>query len=822
MYKVSQIAEITGGKISGKKEDLVVDRFITDTRKTGSSLTAIFIALTGPNFNGHQFIPNAYDQGIRVFLVSEKVQVPLPDAVYIEVQNTLRAFQKLAAHHLKKLKLPVIAVTGSNGKTIVKEWLYQIIHTYLNVIRSPKSYNSQVGVPLSVMQAGKQHEYGIFEAGVSQKGEMKNLAAVLKPRFGIFTNIGDAHASGFENIQEKIEEKLRLFEKSEVLIYSKDQSLLDKSIQAWSKKHDTVLLTWSMKAQADLAVYQIEESQKGKKISAIFHGKIVTLELPFKDTSSIENAMHCWLMALHLGISNEKIKRMASQLSPIDMRLYQTEGIGDTQLIHDYYNSDLTSLEMAIDFLSRQQVKPRKTVIISDLEQNDLPPAKLYRKVARLLLDKKIDRVIGIGKNIYQMKFVFKVPEQSFFEDMASFRKAFSSLNWHRESILIKGARSFRFEQIGRLLQNKQHESRFEINLSLMEHNFDYFRSRLRAKTKIMAMVKAYSYGSGTHEVARLLQYKHVDYLAVAYADEGIHLRKSGINTPIMVLNATPENFQVMEEYRLEPVIYSFGMLEALIKAIRSAAVNELKIHLEFDTGMHRLGFGLKDHKTLTNLIEGETGISVISVFTHLASSESNAGAEFTSEQTRRFEEICKKLKKSLGYSFIRHASNTGGILNHPEAEFDMVRLGIGLYGINPSGASENHDLKAVARLLSYISQIRSVPAGEGIGYGSLSPADYDREIAVVAIGYADGVDRRLSCGKGYFTINGHKAPIVGNVCMDMTMIDVTEISCREGDEVVIIGENPSLQKIAQITRTIPYEVLTGISERVKRVFIQE
>lgn len=821
MYTVSQISKITAGKIWGEDLKFDISGFITDTRKSGISNSSMYIALIGPNFNGHHFLSEAYQLGVRAFMVSDKISSPFPDAVYIQVTDTLKAFQKLAAHHLKSLKIPVIAITGSNGKTIVKEWLYQILNPYYNLIRSPKSYNSQIGVPISVLRTEKYHELGIFEAGISQKGEMKKLASVLHPKYGIFTNIGDAHSTGFTDIQQKIDEKLKLFESADFLVYCKDHSLLDKAIQTWSKSHKTKPVSWSLKTHADLAVYQVEESRKGKKLSAIYQNKVITLEVPFKDPTSIENVMHCWLMALELGLANDKIKPSALQLSPIDMRLFQTDGIGDTQLIHDYYNSDLTSLEIAIDFLSRQQIKPKKTVIISDLEQNDLTPAKLYRKVAKLLMDKKIDRVIGIGKQLYKLQFVFKNSEKIFFEDIGSFINAFHSLSWNHESILIKGARSFRFEQIGRMLQRRQHETRFEINLSHLESNYNYFKSRLKEGTKIMAMVKAYSYGSGTHEVAKMLQYKHVDYLAVAYADEGVHLRRAGIQSPIMVLNATAEQFSLMEEFQLEPVIYSFGILEDLIHALKSATITAINIHLEFDTGMHRLGFDKNELKPLAALLTSASGLKVISVFTHLASSESGEGVEFTNVQTATFDTICRQLKKALGYKFIRHAANTGGILNHPEAEFDMVRLGIGLYGVHPSGG-QIKELQSVGHLISFISQIRTVPAGDGIGYGSLSPANTDRKIATVAIGYADGVDRRLSCGKGYFSIHGLKAPITGNVCMDMTMIDVTDIPCSEGDEVVVIGEDPSLESIAKIAGTIPYEILTGISERVKRVFIQE
>lgn len=822
MFTISEITKIIKAKIVGKtNENNQILHFCIDSRRIQQTDHTAFIALKGPQNDGHVYIKDASELGINIFIVSDLPTIINPKLVYLHVKDTTLAFQKIAAQHLKKLKLPVIAVTGSNGKTIVKEWLYQVLKRDFKIIRNPKSYNSQIGVPLSVLKADRHHNLGIFEAGISEKGEMERLEKILSPTFGIFTNIGDAHSQGFKDITVKIDEKLQLFKSAEYLVYNEDHGVLHKQIKDWAKDKSTKICNWSFKSEnADLKIFQIEESRKGKRIRAIYKDKVVEVDVPFKEPTSIENAIHCWLMALILNVSTANIKAGMLALEPIDMRLKQTEGINTTQLIHDYYNSDLTSIEIAIDFLSRQQTFQKRTVILSDIEQNQLPTAKLYRRVSAMMKERKIDRFIGIGADIKKMHFVFKQNEMLFFETTEDFLAHFNSLHWQNESILIKGARSFQFEKIARLLQLQKHQTYLEINLNHIESNFNYVRSLLKKETKIMAMVKAYAYGSGTNEVSKLLQYNKADYLAVAYADEGVNLRKAGIHLPIMVLNTQAEDIDLLNDYSLEPVVYSMWQLNQILETTQFDDWIRNNIHLEFDTGMHRLGFEFKDLEKLKRIFSSLDSPKIKSVFSHLAASESSEYETFTRNQIKTFSTICKDLENSIGYKFIKHIANTGGILNYPNSQFDMVRLGIGLYGIDPG--KSNPALKPVSRLISYISQIKTVSANEGVGYGLHSPSIKERKIAIIAIGYADGVNRKLSQGNGYFTIKNQKAVIVGNICMDMTMVDVTSIDCEEGDEVEVMGYSPRIEEISTQIETIPYEVLTNISERVKRMFVHE
>ncbi len=822
MYSVRLLAKIVKATIHGSlHEEVQISEFCIDSRRIFLPKETLFIALVGSHADGHIYIPEAYKRGVRVFLASDLSYAPADDAVLIVVKDPLKALQKIATYHLQKLHMPVVSITGSNGKTIIKEWLYQLLRSHLNVVRNPKSFNSQIGVPLSVMLATNKHNLGIFEAGISRKGEMKSLEQILKPTYGIFSNIGDAHAAGFKDNREKIREKLTLFEHSRFLVYCRDHALIHKEILAWSTGKNVRLISWSLKEEADLTVTLIEDGRKGKRVNALYKGAALQIYLPFRDRASIENALHACTLGLAMGVPDSVIIKQAEYLQPVEMRLFQTEGLKFTQIIHDYYNNDLVSLETGLDFLERQQIYPKKTLILSDLEDIDIPPAKLYRSVNRLLISKKVDRLIGIGPDLYSMAFVFKCQDKVFYKDMPEFLSHFSRISFERESILIKGARSYRFEQIGRRLQKQVHETRFEINLSSLEANLRYFRSRISKKTRIMAMVKAYSYGSGSHEVARLLAYKNVDYLAVAYADEGIHLRKHGIQTPIMVLNANEQDFSMLEENSLEPVVYSLSYLQSLCSAIASGQIGQMAIHLEFDTGMHRLGFNPTEVEKVIQMCHSESGIMVKSVFSHLVASESPDLKEVTQMQLKIFQGLCDRIQKGIGKPILRHIANTGGCLYHPESELDMVRIGIGLYGIEPN-ASEHKGLEVVGKLISYISQIREVKAWDGIGYGWHDKSDHTRKIAVIAIGYADGIDRKWGRKKGYVSIHGQRAPIVGNVCMDMTMVDVSEIDCNEGDEVTLIGEDPTIEMVSNWSETIPYEVLTGISTRVRRVFIQE
>jgi alanine racemase len=827
MYSLNQIAAIVHAHICEISpvtvmEKEIIEHLLLDSRRIFNPKHALFFALSGPNHDGHLFIEQAYQSGVRNFVVSKTDHFKGLGTRFLMVNDVLDALQKLVTLHRNQLNLNVIGITGSNGKTIVKEWLHQLLHNNYRIVRNPKSFNSQVGVALSVWQANEHHNLGIFEAGISKPGEMEKLQHMIQPEWGIFTNIGDAHSAGFESLQQKVREKLILFSESKHLILSSDHHTVFNEAKAFVAHRPYLQLhTWSWHRDANLQVLNVAETRKGKRINALFDSEEIEVEIPFKDPSSLENAMHCWLLLLLMGLPEAKIRSGLLNLHPIEMRLQQTEGIHQIQLINDYYNSDLASLVIALDFLARQQMNAKKTVILSDLEQTDLPPAKLYRRVAKMMNDRGIERLIGIGPNISSMNFVFKCKDKIFFKDTDSFVEQIPGLPFGNETILIKGARSYSFEKIGRKLQKQSHETTLEINLSAMEQNLDYFRSCLKPTTKIMAMVKAYSYGSGSHEVAKMLQYKKVDYLAVAYLDEGISLRQAGISIPIMVMNTDALQFDVLYDYKLEPAVYSLEQLKALADYHQNSGVESISLHLEFDTGMHRLGFEEKEIDGIMEVLKENTGLTVSSVFSHLAGSDEKVHEAFTQRQISLYNQIVKKLSKALLYPFLKHILNSAGILHYSNAQMDMVRLGIGLYGIDPT-VTYNKNLRTVSTLRSYISQIREVHANEGVGYGLHSKSRNKRNIATVAIGYADGLNRHLSQGKGYFLVNGKKAPIAGNVCMDMTMIDVTGIDCKSGDGVIIFGEKPSLTNISKILKTIPYEILTSVSQRVRRVYVQE
>lgn len=821
MFNAEQLARLTKAQIIGNgNRNAIIESISTDSRNITRVSDCLFVAIKGQHFNGHKYIDDVCKMGLKYFLVSEKPVLLPDDTVFLLVKDTLRALQKIAANHLSHYNLTKIGITGSNGKTIVKEWLFQLLQQNFSIVKSPKSYNSQLGVALSVLQTDVHHNLGIFEAGISEKGEMSYLQKIIKPDIGIFTNIGDAHAAGFSGIKEKIKEKLTLFKTVNTLIFCADHSMLSREIAAYFKDKKVKLLSWSLKDnKADISVFDIEKGRNGCKIKATFQGEIYEFVIPFSDPASVENAMHCFATGLALHLDAGTLKKRISQLLPIDMRLRQTAGINSTQIVHDYYNADLTSIEIAIDFMTRQQVYSKSTVILSDVEQNDLPPAKLYRKIAGMLKHRNCNRLIGIGENFTKMGFVFHTPEKHFFKTTNDFLDQLHTLEWNNETILLKGARKFGFERIARKLQEQKHQTYLEINLNNLEQNFNVMQKKLPTNTKMMVMVKAHAYGSGNIEVAKLMQHKHADYLAVAYPDEGVNLRKAGIVLPVMVLNSRAQDIDVLTDYHLEPVVYSIELLQELLKESGLKTLNKLKIHLEFDTGMHRLGFDASQVQQVVSLLKPSgSSVQVASVFSHLAASEDSGEKKFTLNQIKQFGQLATILGKELGYTPIRHIANSGAILHYPQAAFDMVRLGIGLYGVDPAGL--NKELIPVGRLVSYISQIREVMPGDGVGYGRHSVSDKKRKIAVVAIGYADGVDRRLSQGKGYFIVNGKKAAITGNVCMDMTMVDVTGIECFEGDEAEVFGNN--LHEIAALCNTIPYEILTGIPERVKRIFIHD
>lgn len=826
-FHISEISRIVKGQLIGKTDpDFPVTDILVDSRLLFLAESTLFFAIPTRRNDGHRYISELYEKGVRCFVISNPefdVQT-FPDATFVLVTNSLDALQALAAAHRKKFEIPVIGITGSNGKTIIKEWLYQLLSPGMRVVRSPKSYNSQIGVPLSVWQLEAGYQMAIFEAGISEPEEMSRLQKIIQPTIGIFTNIGEAHNENFINKQQKTGEKLTLFTKVDTLIYCADHRDLQEVIIRSGILGSIKAFTWSRKEPADLRIVKTQIVEKGKtKIDAVFNDLEISVTIPFIDEASAENAIHCWATLLLLGIDQQTITDRMIHLTPIAMRLELIEGINNCTVINDSYNSDLLSLGIALDFLNQHANQKDKTVILSDLLQSGRNELYLYKKIAEMLKQKRVNRLIGIGAAINRQADQFDM-QKEFYPATDDFLRNFSFTRFLNEGILLKGARIFQFEKISQALQQKAHETVFEINLNALIHNLNYYRSKIGPSTKIMAMVKAGSYGIGSFEIANALQFHKVDYLAVAYADEGVELRKAGINLPIMVMNPDEESMDSIISQNLEPEIYSFRVFEILEKAIRRNIIprnNPVKIHIKLDTGMHRLGFCAYETDELIRRLHSNSRIYVGSVFTHLASTDVPAQADFTRQQIEMFEGVSGRIISALDYPVLRHVLNTAGITTFPEARYEMVRLGIGLYGISPL-ESEQPDLQNVASMKSIISQIKPIARGETVGYNRAGVAHNDMLVATVPVGYADGLSRRLSNGRGNLMVGGKLVPIIGNVCMDMCMIEVTGLDVKEGDEVVIFDNHRSIKQLATEMETIPYEVLTGISKRVKRVYFQE
>ena len=828
LHAIQNLAEAARAElIAGLPDHPGIVHLVTDSRKLVVAAPSLFFAIKGDRRDGHDFLAELYEAGVRNFVIARREAIlPGVAANYLLVKDTLQALQNITAWHRSRFAYPVVAITGSNGKTIVKEWLFQLLREHYHIVRSPKSYNSQIGVPLSVWQISEENDLGVFEAGISQPGEMAALEKIIRPTIGIFTNIGAAHDENFAGTVEKIREKMELFRHVDHLIYCKDYPAIhDAIIHADFLSPSVSLFTWSRKTKADLQVGRINKKEHETELQAIYRNEFIQVRIPFTDDASIENAIHCWACLLHLGIDPDEISTRMELLSPVAMRLEMKDGINNCSVINDSYNSDIGSLTIALDFMHQQKQHRRRTVILSDILQSGKEEDQLYRQVAAMLNQKGISRMIGIGPALLRQEGLFQT-EKQFYKDTDEFLRDLNYSSFSNETILIKGARAFGFERISRALQQKAHETVLEINLNAVIQNLNLFKSRLRPETKLMVMVKAFSYGSGSFEIANVLQFHRADYLAVAYADEGVDLRKAGITLPIMVMNPEEQSFDAMISYQLEPEIYSFRVLNHFTESLRrrglDASSGRFPVHLELDTGMKRLGFEEDEVNELIVRLKNNKYIRLASVFTHLVASDETEHDVFTREQIARFDKMSKTITSHFNYPVLRHALNSSGILRFPEAQMDMVRLGIGLHGI-ASTPNEQRQLQMVATLKTTISQIRQVKAGETVGYSRRGRLEKDTLLATVGIGYADGLSRRLGNGNGYMLVDGYKAPIVGSVCMDMTMIDITGIpSAREGTEVIVFGQSPSILDIAQATGTIPYEVLTGISGRVKRIYFHE
>ncbi|HCW07528.1 MAG TPA: bifunctional UDP-N-acetylmuramoyl-tripeptide:D-alanyl-D-alanine ligase/alanine racemase [Cytophagales bacterium] len=806
----SDLPHITGGKILQLKSDLAIENLVIDSRKAVIDDGSIFFAINGPRNDGHLFITELYSLGIRQFVVEKELNLaPLPNANIIWVNSSINALNSIAKNHRAQFSIPVIGITGSNGKTIIKEWLYQLLSVDKKIVKNPGSYNSQIGVPLSVWEMQPYHQMGIFEAGISQPGEMIFLQKLIQPNIGIFTNIGSAHAEGFQNIDEKIKEKLKLFSQSEILIYCTDHVAVDRAV------HETKLpsFTWGTKESADIKLTELKTTTE-----FYFRGKSYSILFPFHDKASLENGFHCVALLLHLGYDVSTIQQRISGLKSIAMRMELKEGINNCQIIDDSYNNDLSGLQISLDFLSGQQ-KKKKTVILSSILQAGISDEETVKKIVSMLNKTSVTKFVGIGSAFSAFKNLFEsVPLKYFYDFTEEFLSQYDFDQLEGEVILVKGARIFQFEKIVHRLQRKAHGTVMQIDLGKIVHNLNFFKSKLKPKVKIMAMVKAFAYGSGSEEVASLLQYHKVDYLGVAYTDEGVDLRKKNISLPIMVMNPSEESFDLLLANQLEPAIYSLKMLHLYANFL---AGKNAKIHVEIETGMQRLGIGEVELDEALKVLKLNKNISVASVFSHLSASDEAKHDGFSKEQFERFQKSYKKISSELNIEPLRHILNSAGILRLPDFQMEMVRLGIGLYGIDP--ASEVSDkLEPVATLKTVISQIKKIHAGETIGYGRKGVAEKELTIATIAIGYADGFSRSFSRGKGVVLVNGKRAPVIGNVCMDMTMINITGINANEGDEVIVFGEGLPIQEVAETIDTIPYEILTNTSARVKRVFVTE
>lgn len=820
-FTVQEIARIVGGKLLGKASgsESFIHKIVTDSRTFYHSENSLFFALTGPRNNGHAYVPELISKGITAFVVSDAAAIN-SKASFILVENTTFALQKLAAFKRQKYSYPVVGITGSNGKTIVKEWLHDILSDEFRIVRNPKSYNSQIGVPLSVLLMDENFDLAVFEAGISMPGEMQKLTPVIRPDLGIFTNIGDAHQENFNTIEQKVREKLKLFEGCNQLVYRLGAELSGSLANEFCDTNSIEKISWDLQAGAAKIVFSAKTSVGNTVLSAKIDRQTYRFTIPFTDDSSIENACHCFAAATVLSKNLNAILPQFSKLQPVEMRLEIKQGINHCLLVNDYYNSDLNSLSIALSVLHQQAAKEHlyKLVILSDIQQSGLPVDKLYEKVNELLTDWQIDELVGIGPALSAHEDSFDMKTR-FFASRAEFERQFNRSQYHESAILIKGARQFEFEKISALLQQKAHQTRLEIDLNALMNNLNVFRGLLKAETKIMVMVKAFSYGSGDVEIAKLLQYQNVDYLAVAVADEGVHLRNAGIRLPIIVMNPEIHSFQHLIDFQLEPNLYSFELLQDFTKSVSMNGWQNFPVHLKIDTGMNRLGLKTDDEiKQAIDLISSHNHVKIQSVFSHLAGSDDINLDGFTNQQIERFEFCSVLITKSFSYKIDRHILNSAGIERFPEKQFEMVRLGIGLYGISAMGLP----LQNIGTLKSTISQVKKVSSNETIGYSRKGQIDRESEIAIVPLGYADGLDRKLGNRNGEAFVLDKKVPIIGNICMDMMMLDVTGTGAKTGDEVEIFGDNISISELAAKSATIPYEILTGISQRVKRVYLQE
>ncbi len=814
-YSIEHIAQILKAKAFLPEPAAVIEKLVTDSRAIVNPAESLFFAFSAQR-NGHEFIGHAFQNGIRNFVISDERYVQQYEgANFLLVDDVRKALQVLASYHRAQFELEVIGITGSNGKTIVKEWLFQLLSTDFNIVKSPKSFNSQIGVPLSVWQINNEYSLGIFEAGISKSNEMESLAQIIHPTIGILTNIGEAHAEGFNSKAEKLQEKLKLFQAVELFIYSPDYTNALGISELPGKKQ----FSWSKRGAADLQIQHIKAQENSSYLEASYRGAQINCTIPFTDKAAVENAIICWATLLALNYDPQDAGNRLSRLAGVNMRLALINGIDNCSIIDDSYSADISSLAIALDFLTLQNQHPKRTLILSDLYETGKKAADLYAEIAALLQQKNVDRLIGIGPDIATFANLFMM-EASFFPTTQAFLNSLPAIHFANETILIKGARRFEFERISKVLTLKIHDTILEINLNALTENLKFYRSKLKPGVKTMAMVKAFSYGSGSFEIANLLQYQKVDYLAVAYTDEGIALRKAGITLPIMVMSPEPSAFEAIVKYRLEPEIYNSSILKSFINFLPNDEI-DFKVHIKLDTGMHRLGFEKEDLSELLELLTATKKLKIESIFTHLVASDQPKHDDFTNAQILSFSSLYDEIVSNLHYRPLKHALNTSGITRWPEAQMDMVRIGIGLYGFD-SALTKLNDLKTVAVLKTTVTQVKNIKAGDTVGYGRLGVLPDGGKIATVKIGYADGYSREFGNGVGTMLINDKLVPTIGSICMDMCMLNVTGLDVNVGDEVIVFNHQHTIVELAKQIGTIPYEILTNVSQRVKRVYFYE
>ena len=820
-YSIEKVTTLIGARRIGEA-DAQIGWLLTDSRSLCFPEETLFFALRSSRNDGHRYIDDLYRRGVRNFVVDAKGILEfhangtegMKDANFLVVPSPLAALQRLAERHRDEFNVPIVGITGSNGKTMVKEWLYQLLLPSQKIVRSPRSYNSQIGVPLSVWLLNEQTEVGIFEAGISQPGEMFALRDIIQPTIGVLTTLGPAHQENFRSMEEKCMEKLELMHDTEAMVYPSDNDIVSRCIRRMNYKGEKI--SWSMcDEQAAFFVKEV----KGMRITYIWQGEENCYTIPFIDEASIENSITCAAVALYMGVTPSQLADRMPKLEPVAMRLEVKPGQRGCVVINDSYNNDVNSLDIALDFMNRREAT-KKTLVLSDIYQSGTAPEALYTQVSELAVKRGIDKFIGIGPELSAQADKIQIADKAFFADVPHFLSSEAFTGLRNELILLKGARNFGFDQITELLEQKVHETILEVNLNAVVDNLNYFRSFLKPDTKMVCMIKADAYGAGAIEIAKTLQDQRVDYLAVAVADEGVTLRKAGITSNIMIMNPEMTAFKTMFDYDLEPEVYSFRLLDALIKAARKEGITGWPVHIKFDTGMHRLGFDpVDDIYKLVDRLKHQTAIIPRSVFSHFVGSDSDGFDDFSAQQFALFQEGSEKLQAAFSHRILRHMDNSAGIEHFPERQMDMCRLGIGLYGVDPR---DNHILHTVSTLKTTILQLRHVPKGETVGYSRKGKIERDSVIAAIPIGYADGLNRHLGNRNCYCLVKGQKAEYVGNICMDVAMIDVTDIPCVEGDQVEIFGEHLPVTVLSDTLDTIPYEIMTGVSNRVKRVYFQD